>query len=517
MYTLDWYLSIRKPAPKKEIVEWACKKVMKNFFLYRLAGKKKEGKCTACDKSFIQEKKQRNRYVTCPFCGEKIKAVEYEEKWKTYEHVLVGYLEKYAGFFLHRIFRVARSVFFSGSETRIEEAQMQVLGFPLISYTSGFVTGFSKETTYMNDNEFTRFAVISSRSHIENWKRGKMGGYSYNIFQVVHRTFPYNLQEVFKGTIWEHSYLWDLAASNIHFNLWKALIRYANVPQLEYVIKLKLHKIAVSIIRQEVMYEDDNNVIKFLGLNSRKELQYVIDNDMTGAQLNTYRRLLKKKLPINDASFKLCNGMRGIYDSEEKILKLMTAQSFYDYYLTQKAIRGKLAYTTFLRDYFDHIRIVKELKLDIQDTMYSKPKDFYVLHIRLSEELSAIKNKKQYDRVAKALRTEKSYAYAVGPISLIVPKTAQEIVHEGKVQNHCVGTYLDRVADKSSIIVFIRRIEEPDKAFYTMEINPKTMKIVQCRGLKNCEPTPEVKEFIQLYERNVLAKKLQEKQAKKAA
>ena len=84
---------------------------------------------------------------------------------------------------------------------------------------------------------------------------------------------------------------------------------------------------------------------------------------------------------------------------------------------------------------------------------------------------------------------------------------------EGKNQEHCVGTYLDRVADKRSVIVFIRRAEELDKAFYTMEINPETMKVVQCRGHKNSDMTPEVRSFVELYTKAVLDKKRKKKAA----
>ena len=511
-YTLDWYLERRRAAPKKEIAVWAAERVMQNYFSYRLDGKRKVGYCTACDADICPEKAVKRRFLACPNCGAQIKAKE-EHECDIYEQVLVGYLERYDEYLLHRIFRVGRALKDRKAELRIEEAQMQVLKFPLIAYDSGFARGFSRETPYKNDNAFTRYGSWTSKPHGELWEHGSIGSFAQNIFQATLYTFPKNLQAVFLGTRWEHCSLWELAESCTHFNLRNALLEYARTPQIEYVIKLKLYKIAASLIHREILHGDSNNVIKFLGLNTAAELKYVIERNMTGRDLEIYHNLLEKKLPVSEASFKLYRSMRGIWDKPEKILELMSAQSFFDYYLAQKEIRPKLAYKVFLQDYFDHIRVVKGLGLDIHDTMYCKPKDFYTLHENLSLELSERQNKAKYEKVDKVLKTEKSFAFKNKALALIVPTSAKEIVAEGKAQNHCVGTYLDRVADKRSIIVFIRKVENITAPFYTMEINPETMTVVQCRGFKNCEKTPEVKEFVELYTKSVLDKKRKKKAA----
>lgn len=39
-YTLEWYLSIRRMAPKSEIADWTVKNVMTNYFLFDVAADK---------------------------------------------------------------------------------------------------------------------------------------------------------------------------------------------------------------------------------------------------------------------------------------------------------------------------------------------------------------------------------------------------------------------------------------------------------------------------------------------
>lgn len=47
------------------------------------------------------------------------------------------------------------------------------------------------------------------------------------------------------------------------------------------------------------------------------------------------------------------------------------------------------------------------------------------------------------------------------------------------------------------MIFFIRRKEEPEKPYYTLEWHGK---VVQCRGSHNCDMTPEVKAFVQIFQ-----------------
>ena len=55
--------------------------------------------------------------------------------------------------------------------------------------------------------------------------------------------------------------------------------------------------------------------------------------------------------------------------------------------------------------------------------------------------------------------------------------------------------------------IFIRKKSEPDKPFYTLEYNPKTENIVQCRGSHNCGKTPEVEAFVNAWSEYIRNKK----------
>lgn len=86
----------------------------------------------------------------------------------------------------------------------------------------------------------------------------------------------------------------------------------------------------------------------------------------------------------------------------------------------------------------------------------------------------------------------------MGTASLIrLPNRLEELKKEGEALHHCVGTYMERVRKGETMIFFIRRKEEPEKPYYTLEWHGK---VVQCRGSHNCDMTPEVKAFVQIFQ-----------------
>lgn len=90
---------------------------------------------------------------------------------------------------------------------------------------------------------------------------------------------------------------------------------------------------------------------------------------------------------------------------------------------------------------------------------------------------------------------------------LRVPRDAQEIKNEGAALHHCVGTYVNRVAKGQTHIFFVRRVEEPDTPYFTMEYNKG--RVIQCRGSHNCEMPQSVKTFVAAFEK--LMKEREEK------
>ena len=65
-----------------------------------------------------------------------------------------------------------------------------------------------------------------------------------------------------------------------------------------------------------------------------------------------------------------------------------------------------------------------------------------------------------------------------------VPNQLDEITKEGISLHHCVGGYLSRHASGNTNIIFLRRKEDPDTSFYTIEVNSHD-RVVQIHGSYN--------------------------------
>ena len=53
---------------------------------------------------------------------------------------------------------------------------------------------------------------------------------------------------------------------------------------------------------------------------------------------------------------------------------------------------------------------------------------------------------------------------------VVKPETPYDLVVEGTTLGHCVGGYINKVVDRKTNIMFIRKIQDPTKPLFTVEI-----------------------------------------------
>ena len=162
-------------------------------------------------------------------------------------------------------------------------------------------------------------------------------------------------------------------------------------------------------------------------------------------------------------------------------------------------------------EWSDYIKLsITAGEFDKHNSMILFPKYLESEHKRLQERVREIKNKEAHERREKALKAidnlllgnlRKQYEYKDKNFALILPKEAHDIVTEGQVQHICVGnteqSYISDMAEGKTVIAFLRRSEEMEKPFYTIEI--KNNSIRQVRGFANKSATDDVQEFMEKY------------------
>ena len=68
-----------------------------------------------------------------------------------------------------------------------------------------------------------------------------------------------------------------------------------------------------------------------------------------------------------------------------------------------------------------------------------------------------------------------------GTVKIVPPKTGKDLVNEAVNLHHCVDSYMEKVTEGKSLILFVR--EDENKSFLTAEI--KNHRINQLRGVNN--------------------------------
>ena len=175
------------------------------------------------------------------------------------------------------------------------------------------------------------------------------------------------------------------------------------------------------------------------------------------------------------------------------------------------------------KDWLEYLGWCRELKYDLNNMFVYMPNNFKYVHDRTAKEYQALQDKKAaaekrrkeaavqkaMEQTRKAMeeifmknRGTSAFQIRGKGLILLVPQSGDEIRKEGEVLHHCVGSYVDRVARGETSIFFIRKSEEPNKPYFTMEW--KNNDVVQCRGTRNCGMPPEVKAFVEVFKKKML-------------
>lgn len=163
---------------------------------------------------------------------------------------------------------------------------------------------------------------------------------------------------------------------------------------------------------------------------------------------------------------------------------------------------GKIEHL-FFSDYKDYISQCEQLGYDLTDKNIAVPMNLFQAHQQLTEILNAKKAAEEAEEQRKKMKgfnkrlkkLKDKYCYTDGNLLIRPAEDYEDLQKEGTTLHHCVySNYSDEHIMGKTTILFIRRVSEPDKPFYTMEY--KNGNVVQCRTKYNGGMTDEVKAFI---------------------
>lgn len=158
---------------------------------------------------------------------------------------------------------------------------------------------------------------------------------------------------------------------------------------------------------------------------------------------------------------------------------------------------------TVIREYLDYLDMCQGQHYDLKNSFVLFPKDLQKSHDRVAARIKIkadMKMREEFQRTYKRVKGQLDFER--DGMKIVYPASLDDIVAEGQTLHHCVGGYVSKVAAHKTMILFLRRCEEAEKPFYTVEVLHG--KVEQIRGIGNCEATPEVEAFMSKWERQVL-------------
>ncbi|SFH36479.1 PcfJ-like protein [Desulfotomaculum arcticum] len=500
--------------PAQEIERYAIEEVFKlyRYIFTRREGKKQYGYCTYCHKEFSTAGLYHNEKTTCPECDSlcTVKASGKGRKRLINEAYFTYYLK-----------------------SAIEPEAIAAVGIYAVQDFSGEYwdvrTLWDCQSMYVFEpgiggSAFHRAWIFYSQARTMNMGSFRPSksckcrfdyGHNYNIYSTYSRE---SIAVAVAGTLYLYS-TWenyDVGDMTEFSDL------YSKYPCVEYLTKLGFGHLIEDKLTGDRTYSAINwrgkTLLRVLGL-TKQELQTIKKQDIHMTFLDLRLLQLGKKdgskfTPTE--SVKLSQDWAVLLDDWMKLRQYGSIRQV-NHYLTKQSAKKyhnnkRLAFIAW-RDYI-HDCITLGLNLTRERVVF--PGNLYRAHqntikqvkIKADEDL----NKKIRDR-AKSLY--KKYYFEHQGLFIKPAESSNDLIAEGKALDHCVGTYASRYASGEIVLLFIRKMSEPDKSFFTMEI--KNGVVVQVRGFENCDPNEQVWEFVEVFRAEKLRRKKRESKVRISA
>jgi rubrerythrin len=129
----------------------------------------------------------------------------------------------------------------------------------------------------------------------------------------------------------------------------------------------------------------------------------------------------------------------------------------------------------------DYLRACKSIGMDMTDRHVLYPRALKTEHDVVVAKQKLIQDESIRDDFMKAVEEYKTFEYDDLTYCIKVPDTMEEMFEEGRKLHHCCGQYIDDVARKKAIVLFLRRKEAPEEPYLSIEVTPNK-EVRQVRG-----------------------------------
>ena len=520
--------------PTATFLKWAEEEAMYHsryvFYDYE---KKKYLKCfcSHCKAEFEMEQKQlkHNKEGCCPICKS---PVTFKAKGKSsfiHDEGNAVKIEKKNGHIILRYFMLYKNYQILKPDTMTFHWHE--------CYRSVIVNGEMKDYVYR----------YSTRDNRRGWYLRALDPYFYYASRLEYTIQDYearskmpgclylkNLRKSIKDTEIQYCAIEQYGRYYMHETIpvRRYLVGYMGYPRIEYFVKNGLYRLVKDMIssNQKMLPDSESKDIRKILNISKIKIKVMKRHNLGLKGLTVMRWLEKEAINLNeketynftflyDSRITNLIEYRG-YASVKKIINYLLKQISDPYenerftldsnleLLTEKQIREFL---NCVNDWMDYMEWSKELRHEMQSKYVLFPKSLklahdktmkeYQIHEKKVEHAKMLRDRRKVNQILNDERNLLADKIKKGNYFLKVPNDWKEIRKEGDLLGHCVGSYISNIAEGKCQIYFLRKKEEPDKPFYTVEW--ANGKVRQCRGKGNCGYNDNVASFVDYVERKL--------------
>lgn len=491
------------PGLPKNWIAWVSKYgIMEHYIFYKYQKNgATNGYCTYCKKHVPIRSPKYNQKGHCNICGQPVtfrsvgKSGRFCTKW--YRVYLVQ-RRKTSGFVI-RIFQARtwyKKAGYADCETTCHEEQRRIFS--------------------ANGKEISNFVYGLFKRREMRWiLYWKPWYYTCCGIQYKGNVYPYTLSDLSRHELKETG-LREYALRQKKIDPGKYLYLWQTYPVLEQIVKAGLFQLVDDILEYratDAIKRKGRKPTEFLSV-TKKEFRRL--RDMNGGAKEL------KWLQFEKSSGRIIKDEE-IYWMAKEELEPKDLQFVLDrmsicqvrHYLVKQSEKSGDDISHILQVWKDYLSMAGKLRLDVYDSIIYRTSDLQRRHseavIQMEEKKKEIRRRELEEKYVgfqeQLIALKEKYEFSAGEYQIVAPKSIDDILYEGDTLHHCVNktdNYFDRIASKESHILFLRKKENPEVPFYTLEAEPDgTIRQKRAEFDRQNKDIDEVTSFLRLWQKEI--------------
>ncbi|WP_029502521.1 PcfJ domain-containing protein [Lachnoclostridium phytofermentans] len=472
------------------------------FYEYQRNGAK-TGYCSWCEKDVPIAKVKHNMIGKCKCCGHEVTFKSIGKTGNFYSPEEYMYLvQKCDDGFVIREFRGHRR-YMKGSYKK-----------PVENYASErrrtiYNEYYSSKNYYFGDYKNTEMRWIKGYERSNYYYSSYYGDYAGKVYG---KTLPSLSKDILrKSGLYEMVKNMDKLDPETYINSLRGK------PYLEQLAKAGLTRLAYQVMKGTFCLDNFHTSVGELSkalLIDKQRMKRLRENNGGNIYIKWLRDEKNRNKIVSDEVLKFFEAEKIEPDSISFIRDRMSEVKIANYLKKQYRLNGRKI-IELISTWQDYLSMANRLKMDVKQELIYKPKDLIQSHNIVVSLCGDVEIAKRAAEIAEEFpnvdaicrEVKEKYEFVDKKYAVIVPQKIEDIIYEGKILGHCLDRhdiYFDRIERKESFIMFLRKTEEIDKPYYTLEVEPKgTIRQKRTVGDKQNPDFKEAKKFLEKWQREI--------------